>query len=102
MAPRIIHWDPQWGPINEPAMSRRLRAEGYTVSKYEYPPGTCFPMHSHSEDKKDTVLRGRLKISWEGGSAVLEPGDIIEIKAGFRHRAEVVGEETVVSLDATK
>ncbi len=102
MVPRIIHWDPQWGPINEQAMSRLLRAEGYSVSKYHYPPGTVFPMHTHPQDKKDTVLRGQLKISWEGGSAVLQPGDMIEIEAGVRHSAEVVGEETVVSLDATR
>jgi quercetin dioxygenase-like cupin family protein len=33
---------------------------------------------------------------------VLEPGDMIEIPAGAVHSAEVVGTETVLSLDATK
>jgi quercetin dioxygenase-like cupin family protein len=83
-------------------MRRRLEAEGYQVSKYHYPPGTYFPPHTHSVHKKDTVLRGRLQIGWEGGSAILEPGDMIEIPAGFSHSAEVVGSETVVSLDATR
>jgi len=100
--PSILHWDPAWGPLGEAAMRRRLEAEGYQVAKYHYPPGTCFPPHTHSVHKKDTVLRGRLRIGWEGGAAVLEPGDMIEIPAGFSHSAEVVGAETVVSLDATK
>ncbi len=100
--PAIVHWDPAWGPLGEVAMRRRLEAEGFHVSLYHYPPGTCFPPHAHSVHKKDTVLHGRLKIGWEGGSAVLEPGDMIEIPAGFSHSAEVVGLETVVSLDATK
>ena len=102
MIPKVIHWDPQWGPISEEAMSRILRAEGFSVSKYHYPSGTYFPMHTHAEDKKDTVLRGRLRIAWESGAAVLEAGDMIEIPAGARHSAEVVGPETVVSLDATR
>jgi quercetin dioxygenase-like cupin family protein len=89
-------------------MSQRLVAEGYRVSRYHYPPGTHFPDHSHSVHKRDTVLTGRLRIAWPAsedtpaGSAVLEPGDMIEIPAGVVHSAEVVGAETVLSLDATK
>ena len=100
--PGIVHWDPAWGPLGEVAMRRRLEAEGFHVSLYHYPPGTCFPPHTHAVHKKDAVLRGRLKIEWEGGSVILEPGDTMEIPAGFSHSAEVVGSETVVSLDATK
>jgi quercetin dioxygenase-like cupin family protein len=100
--PVVIHWDPAWGPLSEPAMRGQLESEGFHVSLYHYPPGTYFPPHTHSVHKKDTVLQGRLKIGWEGGSTVLEPGDMIEIPAGFSHSAEVVGSETVVSLDATR
>jgi quercetin dioxygenase-like cupin family protein len=100
--PAIVHWDPAWGPLGELAMRRLLEAEGFHVSLYRYPLGTYFPPHTHSVHKKDAVLSGRLKIGWEGGSAILEPGDMIEIPAGFSHSAEVVGSETVVSLDATK
>ena len=102
MNPTIIHWDPKWGPLGEQPMRQRLEAEGYAVSKYHYTPGTYFPPHTHAVHKKDTVLRGQLKIGWEGGSVILEPGDMIEIPAGFSHCAEVVGQETVVSLDATR
>jgi quercetin dioxygenase-like cupin family protein len=102
MIPKLIHWDAQWGRVSGESMSRLLRAEGYAVSEYHYPPGTIFPLHHHAVDKKDTVLRGRLRIAWEGGAALLAPGDMIEIPAGVRHSAEVIGMETVVSLDATK
>jgi quercetin dioxygenase-like cupin family protein len=100
--PVIVHWNPDWGPLGERAMRERLEAEGFLVSLYHYSPGTYFPAHTHSVDKKDTVLRGRLQIGWDGGWAVLEPGDMIEIPAGFSHSAEVVGSETVISLDATR
>ena len=102
MAVRVEHWQEEWGPLGEAAMRKRLEAEGYSVSRYTYPPGTSFSAHTHEVDKKDTVLRGRLKIGAEGKEVVLGPGDMIEIPAGTVHTAEVVGEETVVSLDATR
>jgi quercetin dioxygenase-like cupin family protein len=102
MIPRLIHWDPQWGRVSAEAMSRLLRADGYVVFEYHYPPGTHFPLHRHAVEKKDSVVRGRLCIAWEGAEALLAAGDMIEIPASVRHSAEVVGSETVVSLDAAK
>lgn len=99
---RVEHWEAAWGPLSEAAMRKRLEADGYSVSRYTYPPGTYFSEHTHAVDKKDTVLRGRLKIGAEGREVVLEAGDMIEIPAGTVHTAEVVGEEAVVSLDATR
>lgn len=102
MAVRVEHWREEWGALSEAAMRKRLEAEGYSVSRYTYPPGTYFSAHTHEVDKKDTVLRGRLKIGAEGRKVVLEPGDMIEIPAGTVHTAEVVGSDAVVSLDATR
>ena len=102
MPARVEHWESAWGELNETNMRRRLEQEGYVVSRYYYPPGTFFSEHTHDVDKKDTVLRGRLKIGADDGEIILEPGDMIEIPAGMPHTAEVVGEETVVSLDATR
>jgi quercetin dioxygenase-like cupin family protein len=89
-------------------MRESLVAAGYRVSRYHYPPGTYFADQSHSAHKRDAVLSGKLRIAWPAskaspaGSVVLEPGDMIEIPAGAVHSAEVVGLETVLSLDATK
>lgn len=102
MPVRVEKWNPAWGPLSETAMRRRLEAEGYSVARYLYPPGTSFPEHTHGVDKKDTVLEGRLRITAEGKEFVLEPGDMVEIPAQTRHTADVVGEEAVVSLDATR
>ena len=83
-------------------MRQQLISAGYSAASYHYPPGTYFPPHTHSVHKRDTVLAGRLKIAWVGGSVILERGDMIEIPAGAEHSAEVIGSETVFSLDATK
>lgn len=99
---RVEHWQEEWGPLSEAAIRKRLEAEGYSVNRYTYPPGRYFSEHTHAVDKKDTVLRGRLKIGAEGCEVVLQAGDMIELPAGTVHTAEVVGEEAVVSLDATR
>lgn len=102
MPARVQKWDSAWGRLSEAAMRERLEAEGYSVSRYVYPPGTYFPAHTHGVDKKDTVMRGRFRIGAEGKEVVLEAGDMIEIPAGTVHTAEVVGKESVVSFDATR
>ena len=98
----IEHWDNNWGELNETNLRRRLQSEGYSVSRYDYPPGTYFPNHTHSFDKKDAVLRGSFMIRAEGREFLLGPGDILSVPAGTVHSAEVIGNETVVSLDAGK
>jgi len=90
------------GPLTERALREKLEREGYRVSRYVYPPGTCFPDHTHGVDKMDAVVSGRFKITLEGVSAVLAAGDAIAVPRGAVHSAEVIGSEPVVSLDAVR
>lgn len=100
---RVERWDKDRdGPLSEQAMRLRLERQGYRVSRYEYPPGTYFPEHSHGIDKIDAVLAGRFRLVIEGEEVILEPGDFVAVPRGVRHSAEVVGGETVISLDAAK
>ena len=102
MPVQLERWDSAWGKLSEQSLRERLQEEGYNVSRYVYPPGTCFPDHTHGVDKKDSVLTGHLKIVAEGREFVLGPGDTIEIPGGTVHSAEAMGGEDVVSLDATR
>jgi len=100
---KIRRWNPETdGPLTEAAVRRMLEGQGYSVSKYVYPPGTCFPDHTHSIDKIDAVLSGRFRMVLEGTEALLEAGDMLAVPRGAVHSAEVIGNESVVSLDATK
>ena len=88
--------------MSEPALRRKLEQLGYAVCRYAYPPGTYFPPHTHAQDKMDAVVSGRFRIRMGDNEVVLEPGDAVMVPRGVEHSAEVVGEETVVSLDAVK
>jgi len=99
----VERWDEaRDGPLSEAALRRRLEARGYRVSRYVYPPGTVFPEHRHDVDKIDGVLAGRFRLTLPEGSVVLETGDAVAVPRDTVHSAEVVGEEPVVSLDATR
>jgi len=100
---RVIHWDAgQDGPLTESALRDLLEARGYHVCRYVYPPGTSFGDHSHDVDKIDAVLSGRFRMTMGDEEIVLERGDSLEVPRGVTHSAEVIGDDPVVSLDATR
>jgi quercetin dioxygenase-like cupin family protein len=98
---RLERWPRTDGPASEKRMMRALELEGYDVLVYTYRPGTVFPEHEHARPKCDAVLGGVLRITVGDKSWDLGPGDRLYLPAGTRHVAQVVGNETVVSLDGT-
>jgi mannose-6-phosphate isomerase-like protein (cupin superfamily) len=100
---KVERWDPaRDGPLTERALREKLAARGYDVSRTVYPPRTVFPDHRHDIDKIDGVLSGRFRMTMHGRAVILEAGDCLAVPKGTVHSAEVVGDEPVVSLDATK
>src|SRR5215471_3732907 len=98
---KVEHWNPEKdGVLSETGMYRKLEQLGYRVARYIYSPGTFFPAHTHSMEKIDAVLSGSFRITMGRDSVVLKAGDFIYVPAGAEHSAEVVGNESVVSLDA--
>ena len=99
----VHYWDPASdGELSERALRRKLEAQGYSVSRYVYSPGTHFSEHSHGVDKIDAVLAGQFELVVSGARVVLGPGDWIAVPRGVRHTATVIGDAPVVSLDAVK
>ena len=100
---KIRHWDPATdGPMSVEAVRERLEGMGYTCTCYIYTPGTVFPDHTHSVDKIDVVLKGRFMINLQGENGILQSGDYVFIPRGTLHRAAVIGDEDVVSIDAER
>lgn len=99
----VHRWDcDQDGTLTEAGLRRKLQKLGYSVNRYVYPPGTCFPEHTHEVEKVDAVVSGQFRITVGSDSVVLGPGDAVVVPARTAHSAEVVGEATVVSLDAAR
>ncbi len=100
---KVESWDVKRdGPLSEAALRQKLERRGYRVPGYLYSPGTYFQDHSHHADKIDAVLSGRFRMRIGDEEVILEAGDSLAVPRGVVHNAEVVGNEPVVSLDATK
>ncbi len=100
---QIERWNPEIdGPLEEATFRRKLEALGYAVERYVYSPGTYFPMHMHEEERIDAVVYGHFRITMGDDEDLLGAGDWVRVPGGIEHSAEVVGDEAVVSLDATK
>ena len=56
------------------------------------------PYHWHlhpNSDETFLVVEGRLKIEFESGALQLEPGQMVTVPRGVRHRTSPVGERSV-------
>lgn len=103
MTLHVEHWNVGTdGKLTESSMRKKLERRGYSVTRYIYPPGTYFPDHTHEVDKIDAVLAGQFMVRMEGESVILKAGDALAVPRDALHRAEVVGSESVVSLDAVR
>ncbi len=61
-----------------------------------------FDFHKHSVNKIDAVVSGSVRLSMDGQTIDLVAGDALWVPAGAIHRAEVIGDAPVVSLDAVE
>ena len=100
---RVEKWDSERdGPLSEKSMRNKLKSEGYSCTRYTFPPGTDFPDHTRSVSKKDSIISGQFRFAMLGKEVILQPGDMVVVPAGIVHNASVVGNESVIFFDATK
>jgi len=98
---QLQRWDDPSSP-SEALMREKLESQGFHCNRHDYPPGTVFPEHSHDVDKIDAVLTGAFRITIGHRQFDLMPGDAIYIPRHVTHKAEVIGNETVMSLDGVR
>lgn len=96
-------WDPVTeGKPTEAAIRQKMNKLGcINMDRYVYPIGCYFSEHSHSWDKLDSVVSGRLRIVMESVTYDLGPGDMLHIPRGALHTAEVIGAESCISFDGS-
>lgn len=51
---------------------------------------------------QDAIVKGRFLMRMMGAEVVLGPGDQIDVPSGVVHYAAVVGDETVIFVDASR
>ncbi|MBF0381309.1 MAG: cupin domain-containing protein [Magnetococcales bacterium] len=92
----VEHWN------SEEEMIHNMRDRGFIPYRYTFSPGTYFPPHTHDHDKIAAVVSGEFRIIIGDESVILKAGDGMIVTEGVLHSAEVVGDQSVVSIDAPK
>ena len=90
------------GELTIDGLLRKLAVLGYAAQKKTYRPGDYQADKRIQIDTIDAIIKGKLKVSLEGDSRILHPGDCLFIPKGHVTSVEVVGENPVICLEGTR
>jgi quercetin dioxygenase-like cupin family protein len=99
LKPAVKRWT--WEKtLSEPAILRSLEEEGFRSTRWINDPGYVYAPHTHEYDKVILVMRGSItfNLSKTSEEYKLQPGDRLELPAGFEHEA-TVGPQGVLCLE---
>jgi len=57
-----------------------------TCSYWTIEAGATLPEHAHPHEQVTTVIRGTFEMAVDGETRVIEPGEVVVIPSGARHR----------------
>ena len=113
----LTRWPADAGQITINKIRARLEQEGLSPYRFEMVPGDVYGDHAHPEAEIRWVVSGRMRIKVREGTRlgasgaggcehyeelILEPGDRLDLAANVVHSADVLGEEVVVTLCASR
>lgn len=99
---RLIRWNKDVPPEG-PAVRHGLLLERLTVLEWTDPPGTIYPVHTHSFAQVRVVLHGRMRIGLpeSGEEIIIGPGDRLDLPPETPHWEEVEGGGSATYLAGT-
>ena len=98
----LTRWPADAGQITINKIRARLEQEGLSPYRFEMVPGDVYGDHVHPEAEIRWVVSGRMRITVGCEELILEPGDRLDLAANVVHSADVLGEEVVVTLCASR
>jgi quercetin dioxygenase-like cupin family protein len=97
----VVRWNKSKRPSLE-ELQEALGNEGLECELYSDRPGTKYGRHKHDFDDFIVIVSGKFRISVEGNTWIMKPGDRLDLPASTVHWAEVVGKEEVRYLSAAE
>jgi len=89
-------WDPAIGSLQLSTLRSRLQQEGMATAWWSEIPGTRTAEHAHAFPETHWVLSGFLRMRVAGQQFDLGPGDRLDVPAGTKQGAEVLGLAPVI------
>ncbi|TLY34941.1 MAG: cupin domain-containing protein [Nitrospirae bacterium] len=98
----VTHWPGDAGQVTINKIRARLEQEGLLPSRFDMVPGESFGDHSHPEAEIRWVVSGCMRVTIGHDEIILAPGDRLDLAAEVIHSADVVGDEVVVTVCASR
>ena len=98
----VARWPANAGQVTINKIRARLEQEGFYPSRFDMVPGDSYGDHTHPEAEIRWVVSGRLQVKVGRDEIILEAGDKLELAPNVVHSADVVGDEVVVTVCASR
>lgn len=81
-----------------PGIVRKTLVEGgkMMICEFTLEAGSEIPSHSHIHEQVGYILAGRLRLTIDGESRLLEPGDSYAVLPNVKHQAQVLERAIVI------
>ncbi|MDA8124155.1 MAG: cupin domain-containing protein [Deltaproteobacteria bacterium] len=80
--------------------ARFVHADRMTCSYWNIAAGAELPEHAHPHEQVTNILYGRFEITVDGETRVIEPGDVVVIPSGAKHRGRALAESFILDVFA--
>ena len=98
---RIERWDVRRdGPLTEAALQQKIDGLGYDATVREYPAGVAGGAQSDLRERLVSVVRGLVKVTLDGESAILSAGDLVFVPRGTVRRVGAIGSTAAACFEA--
>ena len=98
----VTRWPADAGQVTINKIRARLEQEGLSPSRFDMIPGDSYPDHSHPDDEIRWVVSGQMRVCIGSEQIDLGPGDRLDLAPKVTHSANVVGDDVVVTVAASR
>jgi len=78
--------------------ARFVHADRMTCSYWTVAAGAALPEHAHPHEQVTNIIRGTFEMTVDGETRIIEPGDIVVIPPGARHRGRALTDCFIMDL----
>lgn len=99
-APLPIDWNRlPWKLVRDGVERKLCNGVQATMAMHRVSAAAVTAKHAHPEEQIVYVLSGRLRYSVEAKTYVMQPGDVLLVRANVMHRSQTISDEPAVTLD---
>jgi quercetin dioxygenase-like cupin family protein len=78
---------------------KSVHLDNVMMTYMEFEPNTDIPEHAHPHEQITMIHRGRLEMTVDTQTTIMQPGDVVKVPPNITHSARTL-EEPTIAVDA--